>query len=100
MDKKSLDFKDEFRITDARVTSEPCRQQQKADIVLEWNEPKAIAFIDQNIPTEHLMYVLEIDPPVENEDSSHEVTLVPDCNGNGGCIFHKIDKGSSIDYVM
>ena len=35
------------------------------DVILEWNEPRAIGFIGRNVKTEHLMYCLEIDPPLD-----------------------------------
>jgi hypothetical protein len=38
----------------------------------------AAHFIGQNVPAEHLMYVLEIDPPVDN-DTNDAITLMPAC---------------------
>ena len=86
-------FRDEFRIQDSKVTSMTSRiSKSRKDIVLEWNEPTATAFIDKNVPSEHLMYVLEIDPPLEDQNSTREILLLPACNEEGGCVFNPIDK--------
>ena len=45
-----------------------------------WNEPLAASFLGENVPKEHLMYVLEIDPPVDKNDDNSGVTLMPACN--------------------
>ena len=41
----------------------------------------AANFIGQNVPSEHLMYVLEIDPPVDS-DTEDVITMMPACKVN------------------
>ena len=41
----------------------------------------AANFIGQNVPSEHLMYVLEIDPPVDS-DTDDVITMMPACKVN------------------
>ena len=42
----------------------------------------AACFLDKNVPTEHLMYVLEIEPPIDKNDENGGVTLMPACKVN------------------
>jgi len=59
-----------------------------------WNEPLAASFLGENVPKEHLMYVLEIDPPVDKNDDNSGVTLMPACNVEGNCTFNRVRKES------
>jgi hypothetical protein len=48
-------------------------------VTITWNEPKAALFLGQHVPTEHLMYVLEIDPPLDKSDEDG-ITMMPACS--------------------
>lgn len=65
-------------------------------MTLDWNEPVAASIIGENVETEHLMYILEIEPPIELDDSNDpEVmhsTLMPACTLDGDCVFNKLSK--------
>ena len=72
-------FTGEFRVEDAMVTSvlQPAAvaaadtaasSSKRRDVALEWNEPRAVGFLGRNVPREHLMYCLEIDPPLDEDD--------------------------------
>ena len=69
-------FTGEFRVEDAMVTSvlqpaaaaDTSASSSKRDVALEWNEPRAVGFLGRNVPREHLMYCLEIDPPLDEDD--------------------------------
>ena len=39
----------------------------------------AALFLGHNVPAEHLMYVIEIDPPIGKKDEDG-VTLMPACS--------------------
>ena len=55
-----------FKVRDTKITStaSPLSTRRK-NVTIAWNEPQAAFFIGENVPTEHLMYVLEINPPLD-----------------------------------
>ena len=73
--KASLCFLGEFKLQDFKISSRVQNEggdggfsavdRRLKDVILEWNEPRAIGFIGRNVKTEHLMYCLEIDPPLD-----------------------------------
>ena len=69
-------FKDEFRVRDSQITSIPnaSSSKRRRDITIAWNEPIAAQFLGHNVPKEHLMYVMEIDPPIDKLDDG--VTMI------------------------
>ena len=84
-------FKDEFRVRDSQITSTPnaSSTKRRRDITIAWNEPIAAQFLGHNVPKEHLMYVMEIDPPIDKLDDG--VTMMPACSVNGeNCVFEPI----------
>ena len=84
-------FKDEFRVQDSQITSIPnaSSSKRRRDITIAWNEPIAAQFLGHNVPKEHLMYVMEIDPPIDKLDDG--VTMMPACSVNGeNCVFEPI----------
>ena len=63
------------KVRDAKITSLPSGTSgRRKDVTLAWNEPHGASFIGENVPTEHLMYVLEIDPPLEGQTSKMGLT--------------------------
>ena len=77
--KNLLDF--DFQVRDSQITSLPHKNSsRRRDVTVAWNEPLAASFLGENVPKEHLMYVLEIDPPVDKNDDNSGVTLMPACN--------------------
>ena len=83
-------FKDQFRVRDSQITSIPnVSSSRRRDITIAWNEPIAAQFLGHNVPKEHLMYVMEIDPPIDKLDDG--VTMMPACSVNGAnCVFEPI----------
>ena len=72
-------FKDEFRVRDSQITSTPnVSSSRRRDVTVAWNEPIAAQFLGQYVPMEHLMYVMEIDPPIHKLDDG--VTMMPACS--------------------
>lgn len=72
-------FKNEFKVRDSQITSHPnALSSRRRDVTIAWNEPKAAHFLGTNVPAEHLMYVIEIDPPVDKRDEDG-VTMMPAC---------------------
>ena len=66
---------------DSQITSLPHKtSSRRRDVTVAWNEPLAASFLGQNVPTEHLMYVLEIEPPIDKNDENSGVTLMPACS--------------------
>eukprot|EP00094_Tigriopus_californicus_P011916 TCALIF_11511-PA protein Name:"Similar to THL-2 Thioredoxin H-type 2 (Brassica napus)" AED:0.88 eAED:0.89 QI:0/0/0/0.28/0.83/0.85/7/0/668 len=63
---------------------------KRKDATISWNEPHAASFIGENVPTEHLMYVLEINPPIDWHKQGDNVTMVPACADDGECIFNPL----------
>ena len=71
----------DFQVRDSQITSLPHKNSsRRRDVTVAWNEPLAASFLGENVPKEHLMYVLEIDPPVDKNDDNSGVTLMPACN--------------------
>ncbi len=72
-------FKNEFKVRDSQITSHPsATSSRRRDVTIAWNEPRAAMFLGHNVPTEHLMYVLEIDPPVDTQDEDG-IIMMPAC---------------------
>ena len=72
-----------FKVRDSQITSLPNKtSSRRRDVTVAWNEPMAACFLDKNVPTEHLMYVLEIEPPIDKNDENGGVTLMPACKVN------------------
>ncbi len=92
-------FKNEFKVRDSQITSLPCSKSSKRrDVTIGWNEPEAASFLGQNVPTEHLMYVLEIDPPLDKKDADG-ITLMPACSLDGNCKFSPVRKESKEESI-
>ena len=64
-----------------------------------WNEPRAAKSLGQHFPSEHLMYVLEIDPPLD-KGSADGITMMPACSKDGTCNFNVVRKISRLDSNM
>ncbi|TRY73244.1 hypothetical protein TCAL_07398 [Tigriopus californicus] len=78
------DFRSEFKVKDTKITStSSITSSSRKNITLAWNEPSAAFFIGENVTTEHLMYVLEIDPPIDKGDAKGNVTMMPACTVDG-----------------
>ena len=68
------------QVRDSKITSyQSNRSRTRKDVTIAWNEPIAAAFIGQHIPAEHLMYILEIDPPIDKHPED-DITMMPACN--------------------
>ena len=87
-------FKDEFRVRDSQITSNSnVSSSRRRDITIAWNEPIAAQFLGHNVSKEHLMYVMEIDPPIDKLDDG--VTMMPACSVNGeNCVYEPIQPNS------
>ena len=71
-------FKNEFRVRDSQITSLPNSSSSKRrDITIAWNEPKAAQFLNF-VEKLHLMYVIEIDPPLDKLEDG--LTMMPACS--------------------
>ena len=69
-----------LKVRDSQITSSPSESSsRRRDVTIAWNEPKAASFLGQNVPKEHLMYVIEIDPPLDKQDEDG-LTLMPACS--------------------
>ena len=71
---------------DTKITSKAqLRPSRRKDVTLAWNEPRAASFIGENVPAEHLMYVLEINPPLDKNGDAEEdnITMMPACALDG-----------------
>lgn len=54
------------QVRDTKLTSYVSSlSSRRKDVTIAWNEPRAAYFIGENVPAEHLMYVLEINPPLD-----------------------------------
>ncbi len=72
-------FKNEFKVRDSQITSNPSpTSSRRRDVTIAWNEPRAAQFLGHNVPTEHLMYVLEIDPPIDKNEEDG-IVMMPAC---------------------
>ena len=68
------------QVRDSKITSfQSKRSRKRKDVTISWNEPRAASFIGHHVPTEHLMYILEIDPPIDKHPEE-DITLMPACN--------------------
>ncbi|XP_059089762.1 uncharacterized protein LOC131885667 isoform X3 [Tigriopus californicus] len=86
-------FKTDFNceVRDCKMGSHSSEVSGKRkDATISWNEPHAASFIGENVPTEHLMYVLEINPPIDWHKQGDNVTMVPACADDGECIFNPL----------
>ncbi|TRY62181.1 hypothetical protein TCAL_11511 [Tigriopus californicus] len=84
-------FKSQFKVRDCKMGSHSSEVSGKRkDATISWNEPHAASFIGENVPTEHLMYVLEINPPIDWHKQGDNVTMVPACADDGECIFNPL----------
>ena len=69
-----------LKVRDSEITSfQSPRSQRRKDVTIAWNEPRAAAFIGHHIPAEHLMYILEIDPPIDKHPEE-DITMMPACD--------------------
>lgn len=84
-------FKSQFKVRDCKMSSHSSKLSgMRKDATISWNEPHAASFIGENVPTEHLMYVLEINPPIDLYKQGDNVTMVPACAEDGECIFNPL----------
>ena len=75
------------QVRDSKITSyQSNRSRTRKDVTIAWNEPIAAAFIGQHIPAEHLMYILEIDPPIDKHPED-DITMMPACNVSSSSCF-------------
>ena len=85
------------QVRDSQISSHPnASSSRRRDVTISWNEPEAAVFIGKHVPTEHLMYVLEIDPPLDKKDDDG-VTMMPACTTDGGCVFNAVRKLSEME---
>ena len=71
-------FKNEFKVRDSQIVSLPnASSSRRRDITISWNEPIAAQFLN-NVPNLHLMYVIEIDPPLDKLEDG--ITMMPACS--------------------
>ena len=86
------------QVTDSQISSHPnASSSRRRDVTISWNEPKAAVFIAKHVSTEHLMYVLEIDPPLDHNKDEDGVTMMPACTTDGGCVFNAVRKTSEME---
>ena len=69
-----------WKVTDSKITSfQSNRSRRRKDVTIAWNEPNAASFIGHHVPAEHLMYIVEIDPPIDKHPEE-DITMMPACN--------------------